>query len=130
MTTLSSLPPAPSRGMNPAQFVMQADAFLAALPILVSQFNQLANEVNSNAILAQQSATTVSAVVDATVWVSGQTYAQYAAVISPTDYQTYRRKTASGSGTTDPKFDTVNWTLLNPLPASVTLYNYVNLGGL
>ena len=42
-------------------------------------------------------------------WVSGAVIKQYAYVISPTDLQIYQRKTATGSGTTDPLYDTTNY---------------------
>jgi hypothetical protein len=42
-------------------------------------------------------------------WVSGKNYKQYAFVISPADGEVYIRKTADGSGTTDPADDTTNY---------------------
>ena len=42
-------------------------------------------------------------------WVSGATVKQYAYVISPTDSEIYQRKTATGSGATDPYNDTTNY---------------------
>lgn len=42
-------------------------------------------------------------------WVSGAVIKQYAYVISPTDLQLYQRKTATGSGTTDPLLDKTNY---------------------
>lgn len=42
-------------------------------------------------------------------WVYGKTYKQYAFVISPADGEVYMRKTAWGSGTTDPADDTTNY---------------------
>ena len=42
-------------------------------------------------------------------WVSGATVKQYAYVISPTDMEIYQRKTATGSGATDPYSDTTNY---------------------
>ena len=42
-------------------------------------------------------------------WVSGATVKQYAYVISPTDLEIYQRKTATGSGATDPYSDTTNY---------------------
>lgn len=43
------------------------------------------------------------------VWASGKTVAQYDYVISPTDLEIYQRKTATGSGTTDPYSDSTNY---------------------
>lgn len=73
-------------------------------------------EASEEAISAANAAT---AVVDAQLWQSGQTYAQGDAVISPIDLQTYRRKSAGG-GTTDPSLDSTNWaqiTGIGALPA-------------
>lgn len=42
-------------------------------------------------------------------WVSGATVKQYAYVVSPIDLEIYQRKTATGSGTTDPFYDTTNY---------------------
>ena len=42
-------------------------------------------------------------------WVSGMTVAQWQDVISPADGETYRRKTATGNGTTDPSDDRTNY---------------------
>ena len=42
-------------------------------------------------------------------WVSGATVKQYAYVISPTDLEIYQRKTATGSGATDPYSDVTNY---------------------
>ncbi len=43
------------------------------------------------------------------VWFSGMTVNQWQDVISPADGETYRRKTATGSGTTDPSDDRTNY---------------------
>lgn len=42
-------------------------------------------------------------------WVSGAVIKQYAYVISPLDGEIYQRKTATGSGTTDPADDLTNY---------------------
>ncbi len=42
-------------------------------------------------------------------WFSGKTVKQYQLVTSPADGEVYRRKTATGSGTTDPADDTTNY---------------------
>lgn len=42
-------------------------------------------------------------------WVSGATIKRYAYVVSPTDLEVYQRKTATGSGATDPYSDTTNY---------------------
>lgn len=43
------------------------------------------------------------------VWASGKTVQQYDYVISPADLEIYQRKTATGSGTTDPADDLTNY---------------------
>lgn len=48
----------------------------------------------------------------ATLWVSGTTYAAGALVYSPTNFQTYRKTTASSVSTVDPINDSTNWALL------------------
>lgn len=42
-------------------------------------------------------------------WFSGKTVKQYQLVTSPADGEVYKRKTATGSGTTDPADDTTNY---------------------
>jgi hypothetical protein len=116
MTTLTSLPIAPSRGSAPGVFITTADAFLAALPRLVSEFNTAKLEIESDANLAEQSAASAAALSSASPWNSGQVYEQFSAVISRVDYQTYRRKTASGSSATDPANDPTNWASLTSVP--------------
>lgn len=43
------------------------------------------------------------------VWVSGATVERYSYVISPLDLEVYQRKTATGSGSTDPANDLTNY---------------------
>lgn len=43
------------------------------------------------------------------VWASGKTVVQFDYVISPTDSEIYQRKTATGSGATDPYNDATNY---------------------
>lgn len=43
------------------------------------------------------------------VWASGMTVAQYDCVVSPADRELYQRITATGSGTTDPADDVINY---------------------
>lgn len=126
MTTITALPPAPARTMDAATFITTADTFVAALPPMVTQINTVAGEINTsstltatNAAIASAAATdavnsknAVLSTANATPWVSGQTYAQNANVISQINFQTYRKTTASSSSTIDPKNDPANWTLL------------------
>lgn len=73
------------------------------------------NAAYTNAVESAGSAAAAGAIL----WVSGTTYAIGNARISPTDFQTYRRKTA-GAGTTDPNLDGTNWALVNVAKNSVT----------
>ena len=80
-----------------------SDAASTASDVITSANNIL----SANALLN----TAISA-VNASKWVSGTSYAIGDVRWSPTNYQSYRRKTA-GSGTTDPASDTTNWALLS-----------------
>lgn len=51
MTTITALPPAPSRS-DPVNFADEADAFVAALPAFGTEANALASEVNADAATA------------------------------------------------------------------------------
>ena len=73
------------------------------------------NSAYTNAVEAAGSAAAAGAIL----WISGTTYAVGDARISPTDFQTYRRKTI-GAGTTDPSLDGTNWALVNVAKNSVT----------
>lgn len=126
--SVTALPTPPSTA-SPTTFDTRADAFLGALPTFQTQNNALAANVFANATDAATSATTAAAQVTlatnqataaasaasmagATLWVSGTTYALGDARYSPTNLQTYRRKTA-GAGTTDPSLDGTNWQQIN-----------------
>jgi len=123
--TISALPTIPSRNQDPATFVANADAFLAALPTFRTEANALAVTVDANttssttnaniattkAVEAAASATAAISAANAAVWISGTTYTQYTCVISPITYFTYRR-TIAGAGTTDPSLDGTNWALV------------------
>ncbi|MEX5689674.1 hypothetical protein, partial [Pseudomonas silesiensis] len=61
------------------------------------------NTTYNNAVEAAGSAAAAGAIL----WISGTTYAVGDARISPTNFQTYRRKTVGG-GTTDPNLDGTN----------------------
>jgi hypothetical protein len=117
MTTIITALPTPPTQSDPTNFSDRADTFLTALPTFVTETNTLAAELTqigtnsssaaTTAVAAASSAVSVAGVVK---WVSGTTYANGAAVYSPSNYLTYRRITASGSGTTDPSADATNWT--------------------
>ena len=69
-----------------------------------NQVTLAANQVT----LAQAAAAASSASANASIWVSGQTYAVGVVRFSPINFLSYRRKTA-GAGTTDPSLDATNW---------------------
>lgn len=146
LTTPPTIDPAPTaapqRG-DRATFSGRVDAFVTWLTAAVAQFGAVASNVYANgqdvytqgtaitsaasasasaaetsAANAAASATAATASANATPWVSGTTYAQNAAVISQINFRTYRRKTASGSGTTDPSLDPTNYVLVSngPVP--------------
>jgi hypothetical protein len=128
--TVSNLPAAPARTMEPATFATTADAFVAALVNLPSEINSTAATINSQAATvatntatsttdannAAASATAAATAASAAAWVNGGTYALNASAISQINFQTYRKITASSVTTTDPALDSTNWT-----PISVTL---------
>ena len=63
MTTITALPPAPDRDDSDT-FDTLADAFVAALPPMVTEINLVAGEVNANAVAAAASAVTADAQAD------------------------------------------------------------------
>jgi hypothetical protein len=130
--TISPLPAPPSRSTDPANFAIEADAFVAALPAFGTQANAqasyldgLASSIDADAVAAAASASNAavsandaaasaanaSFAADVTRWVSGTTYVIGACVFSPIDFQTYRR-TTNGAGATDPSADATNWVAL------------------
>jgi len=120
--TVDPLPPAPDT-TSPSTFDALADAFLAALLTLRTQLNALAANVFGNATDAATSAATASAssiaataASNASIWVSGTTYAIGDVRFSPTTFYSYRRRTA-GAGMTDPSSDAANWVLISTVSA-------------
>lgn len=130
--TISPLPTPPSRSTDPANFAVEADAFVAALPEFQTDANAqaayldgLAAAVDADAVAAAASAAAALAsknnaaaseagaasAADVSLWVSGTTYQIGDCVFSPIDFETYRRKT-NGAGATDPSLDAVNWNSL------------------
>lgn len=153
--TITALPSAPLPTDSAATFNAKAFTWVAALDTFTNETNAIVTEVNDNAVAAAASASTASAHVstastkaneaaasaaNAAVasgvakWVSGTTYTEGVNVWSPTDYQTYRRKT-TGGGVTDPDSDTTNWeqitasatsdpTILHTADIGVTVQGY------
>jgi hypothetical protein len=139
--TIDPAPPVPIRGTP--TFKDYVDAFLTWMALVVTQFQALATNCYNNAVdcynnavaavgaaaaaLNSASQAAASAVAAATaagapVWVSGATIAQYSPVLSPLDLRIYRRTSATGSGTTDPKLDTSNYAAV---PTGALLFLHV-----
>lgn len=119
---ITALPTPPLRSDGPTTFADRGDAFVAALPVFVTEANALEENVNSAEASATNSASSAAGAATAagaTIWVSGTTYAIGNARFSPVDFQTYRRKTA-GAGTTDPSLDATNWARVNLGANSIT----------
>lgn len=138
--TVDALPTAPNSS-TPTGFAAIMDAFLAALIVFRTQVvalgaNMYANCVDcyNNAVAAAASAASAlgysnnaaasaaaaAASSNAPLWVSGASVAQYSTVLSPLDsLRAYRRITATGSGTTDPKNDPTNY--VYSVPSAMTL---------
>lgn len=138
--TVDVLPTAPNSS-TPTGFSATMDAFLAAIILFRAQVVALAANIYANCVDAFGSAAAAAAsaasalvysnsasgyaanaagsVAAATVatnvamWVSGASVTQNASVISPATSGTYRRKTATGSGTTDPSADPTNYLLIS-----------------
>lgn len=109
--TIDDLPQAPSRNDSPDDFVSRADAFVAALPDMVSQINESTAFVDTNAAAAVAAAAQAAASANVDEWNVGTSYSPGDNVFSPVDFQTYRRKT-SGSGGADPSANATDWALL------------------
>lgn len=134
--TISPLPTPPSRSTDPANFAIEADAFVAALPEFVTDANAQASYLDGLAVAvdadaaaagvaAIQAAASANIAVNATgatAWVSGTNYSIGAVVYSPINFQTYRRRVA-GAGTTDPSLDNANW---QKITSGVDDYIYIN----
>lgn len=131
---ITTLPTPPSR-QDPANFALDADAFLGALPTFGTDVNaagayfdsqnavattqagiattQAGNAATSatNAANSAAAAANSAASAGAVLWVSGTSYAVGYVVYSPITFQNYRCIVAT-SGTTDPSEDDINWAQL------------------
>lgn len=129
--------PIPPSTTDPVDFDPRADAWGAAQDPFRIQMDGLAANAYGNAVDsynsalasagsaaasqgsandAASSATAAMNTANVAVWTSGSTVQQFANVISRADARTYRRATATGSGTTDPAFDPTNYVLVSPGP--------------
>jgi hypothetical protein len=136
MSTITNLPPAPSRA-EPSTFSDKADDFLRSLAPFVAETNVVAGEVMTASASAAVSAASASAalanaisVTGAVKWVSGTTYAIDLSVWSPADYRVYRKITSTAGGTIDPSLNATDWRIINTLQAPVNNAVYQTLGGL
>lgn len=89
------------------EFDDAASRFSTELPLIASDLNRVATEVEVNALRAEVAVDSLPA----GIWVTGTTYAIGDVVFSPIDHFNYRRKT-TGAGSTDPSVDSTNWALL------------------
>jgi len=108
---ITTLPNAPSRSDAPSEFSDKADAFVGALGQLPSELNTYATQVNAAETQIEEwyeLAAAGAAILDATEWQSGTTYAEYDAVIG-SDGQTYRSLVASNVGNDPTTDDGSNW---------------------
>lgn len=108
-TVVPTMPPVPVDRSDSAAYNAAANLWADALPAHGAAIQTVGEEAYAAAVLAQ-------AVVAATAWVSGTTYAIGDARYSTANFQAYRRKTA-GAGTTDPSADPTNWAQLDTLPS-------------
>lgn len=143
-TAITTLPAAPSTS-DPDNFSTEADAFVAALPDMVSDTNAISTVNYNNAVdcynnavaaaasqvAAAASAASAAATAGVVLWVSGSTYATGVTVYSPVTYLTYRRtSTSPGSTVVDPSLDPTKWVLVGVSAfltagnsASVSMFN-------
>jgi hypothetical protein len=93
---------------------------------LVPWIQARANDTESWANQASQSATTAGLTANASMWNPSTNYALGQNAISPTNFQTYRRRVA-GVSATDPVSDATNWAAVAAVPdESVTAAKLAN----
>jgi hypothetical protein len=122
---LLGVPPSISDTTN---FDARADQHVQAVANMVPQVNAATVNVYANTVIAYQSAADAAAQAAAAAasanaaglstgvvpWVNNTAYAKYVVVVSPLDFQNYRRSISSGSLTTvDPSLDLTGWRMIN-----------------
>jgi len=120
---INTLPTAPSRSDAPSEFSDKADAFVGALQPLPDQLNTYATQVNAAESTVEELhelAAAGAAILDATEWQSGTTYAEFDAVIG-SDAQTYRSLTDANTGNDPVADDGSNWALVGAEPVALVL---------
>lgn len=129
--TITALPSPPQPTDTAADFNSKAFAWVAALGVFTTEVNAFGTTVlgysttasdaaataTTKAAEAAASAANAAGVAGVTQWVSGTTYTAGNCVWSPSNFQTYRRKT-TGAGTTDPASDSTNWQQITATPTS------------
>lgn len=110
--------PAPPDPNDRSTFNVRAYPWSVAQQTLATEVGAVAANVYANATeavnaaaIAVPAAAAAEAASNATLWVSGTTYAAGDVVWSPINALSYRRKSA-GAGTTDPSADSANWAAL------------------
>ena len=98
----------PDRAQGPALFETAADLFYRNMVLNTPIQNQMYLIEESWYTQVQWIYNSMVTTTAPILWVSGTTYTIGDVRVSPTDLQSYRRK-SNGAGTTDPKLDTTNW---------------------
>lgn len=106
---------------GPEMAALAANAYNNAVEAAASAVSAAASQTAADASQAAAAAT-----ANVTGWVAG-TYTAGAAVWSPVNYLTYRRKT-TGSSSTDPSADAANWALLTGISANTTITTPILVG--
>lgn len=122
MTTITALPPAPSRS-DPVNFSDEADAFVAALPAFGTEANALAAEVNNFASTASTAASTATtqagiATTKADEASTSASNAAASAAAAAASYDQFDDRWL-GAKTSDPAVDNDG----NPLTVGVAYFN-------
>lgn len=123
----------PPSTQDPTTFDSRADTFLGQLPAFRTSMYQLATDTYTNASYAQEqaisasvqaasasvqaanaaaSATAANNVAGAGKWSGSTSYAEGNTVWSPTNFQTYRKRTAGSSTTSEPSITPTVWELI------------------
>lgn len=126
ITNIDPLPKAMSR-QRPEEFNAESDTYFAALEqkfapqmiAAIAGINTTQTEIESAktttteaSATATSAAQSAAATANALPWVSGQTYSLGTAAISRVNWQTYRKRTTTTGGTTDPANDNTNWRIV------------------
>lgn len=85
------------------EFNINVASMMAWFPGFVAELNATVDDINIKA------ADAAAGGASAAIWVSGAAYTAGQTRWSPANFGTYRRKTTSSAGVTDPSIDTTNW---------------------